>query len=283
MAAPDVEDQHRMSFWEHLDELRKRLKVIFISFVLLFAIFMTFSVAPIAVGSVEIPFLVPAFAANQAPVGAQLFEALLHDLVPTSVDGHAVNISAYNIVDGIIVEIKTAMFLAVALDSPLITYELAQFIGPGLKPSEKRLLLRMILPVAVLFAAGVILCFLVVLPFTYRLMFQYQAAVGVTFFQLYIDNFASFTLLFLLAFGVAFELPVVMYALSAVGIAGSGFWKKYWRYATAGIFIFGALITPDGSGVTMMLVSLPMLALYVLGYLTAVRAERHRTRGAKSS
>jgi sec-independent protein translocase protein TatC len=266
-----------MSFWEHLDELRGRLKVIFVSFVILFAVFMTFSIAPIRIGSVDVPFLIPAFAADQAPVGGQLFDALLHYLVPKSVNGHVVNVTAASLVDGIIVEIKTAMFLAVLVDSPIIVYELSRFIGPALKPSEKRLILRITLPVLLLFLGGVILCLLFVLPFTYRLLFSYQGAVGVTFYQLYIDDFANFTLLFLLAFGLAFQLPVVMYALSAVGIVGANFWKRYWRYAVAAIFIIGALITPDASGITMMLVSLPMLALYVVGYFASFRAERRRT------
>jgi sec-independent protein translocase protein TatC len=74
-----------------------------------------------------------------------------------------------------------------------------------------------------------------------------------------------------------------MYGLSAVGILSADFWKRHWRIATAGIFIFGALITPDGSGVTMMLVSLPMLLLYVVGYAFARRAQRVRSTHAKSS
>lgn len=271
-----------MSFWEHFEELRSRLKIIFVSFVILFAVFMTFSVTPVRVGSVQVPLLVPAFAADQAPVGGQLFNALLNYLVPKTINGHIVNVTTGSVVDGVIVEIKTAMFLAVLVDSPIIVYELSRFIGPALKPSEKRLIHRITAPVFVLFLGGVLLCLFFVLPFTYRLLFSYQGAIGVTFYLLYVDDFANFTLLFLLAFGVAFQLPVVMYALSAVGIVGANFWKRYWRYAVAGIFILGALITPDASGITMMLVSFPMLALYVVGYYTSLRAERQRTR-TKSS
>jgi len=84
------------------------------------------------------------------------------------------------------------------------------------------------------------------------------------------------------AFGLAFQLPVLMYGLSWLGVVRSSFWKKYWRFAAIAIFLFGAIITPDGSGITMMLVSIPMLGLYVVGYIVSVRIEKHRA-SAKTS
>ena len=102
-----------------------------------------------------------------------------------------------------------------------------------------------------------------------------------------LSEFLDFVLWFSLAFGIAFELPVVMYGLSYLGIVTPEFWKKNWRYATIAIFIFGAVITPDGSGVTMMLVSIPMLFLYVAGYIAVVqrskRVESRYRASAKSS
>jgi sec-independent protein translocase protein TatC len=101
---------------------------------------------------------------------------------------------------------------------------------------------------------------------------------GANLLLLFADDFISFVLLFMLAFGLAFELPVLMYGLTALGIISSEFWKKNWRFAAIAIFVFGAIITPDGSGITMFLVALPMLALYVLGYAASVRLERRRER-----
>ena len=88
--------------------------------------------------------------------------------------------------------------------------------------------------------------------------------------------------MFSLAFGLAFELPVVMYGLSYLGIVTADFWKKNWRIAAIAIFVFGAVITPDGSGVTMMLVAVPMLFLYVGGYVAINRRERRRSRPKSS-
>jgi len=125
-----------------------------------------------------------------------------------------------------------------------------------------------------LFLSGVTLCFVVVLPFTFNLLYSVQTSLGANFLILYGNDFIDFVIWFTLAFGLAFELPILMYGLSYLGIVRSDFWKKYWRFATIAIFLFGAIITPDGSGVTMMLVSIPMLALYVIGYAATALRER---------
>src|SRR2546422_718999 len=93
----------------------------------------------------------------------------------------------------------------------VIVYELGQFIGPALKPSEKRLILRITVPVVLLFLSGVALCFIVVLPFTFNLLYSVQTVLGANFLVLYGDDFIDFVLLFTLAFGLAFQLPVLMY------------------------------------------------------------------------
>lgn len=76
---------------------------------------------------------------------------------------------------------------------------------------------------------------------------------------------------FFLGFGVAFELPMVMYAVALTGIVDATFWRNNFRYAIIIFVIFGAIITPDGSGITMWLVTLPMLLLYVIGMVIIER------------
>ncbi len=277
----DHPDESRMTFWEHLDELRSRLKVVLAAILVLFVVFMTFALDAVRVFGVDLPILVPAFASDQTPMANQFFRALVASLVPTQVGGVQITLTAKAPWDGVLVQIKAAFFLAVVAASPLIAHEFAAFLRPGLKPSERRLILRVTIPSVVLFAAGVVLCYLIVLPFSFTLLYSVQGSLGVSLYLLFLDDFVTFVLLFLLAFGVAFQLPVIMYGLSAVGIVSADFWKRHWRAAALVIFVFGALITPDGSGVTMMLVALPMLLLYVVGYGFAARAVRER--GAKSS
>jgi len=276
-------DPKRMSFWEHIDELRHRLKIMFLVVIVLFVIFLTTGIGQIAIGSATVPMLVPALGPTSSNVATQFFLGVKGYLVPNQVGGVPLNFSYMQPWDAYIVMFKVAFFLAIVVGSPFITYEMAQFIGPALRPSEKRLIVRITLPVVLLFLAGVAMCFVIVLPFTFNLLFSVQNLMGANFLILYGDNFIDFVLLFSLAFGVAFQLPVVMYGLSAVGIVTADFWKRHWRIAAAGIFLFGAIITPDGSGVTMMFVSLPMLGLYVVGYVFARRALKHRAVTAKSS
>ena len=78
---------------------------------------------------------------------------------------------------------------------------------------------------------------------------------------------------FTIAFGLSYQLPVVMWASTKSGIVEPRFWRQNMRYALVAIIIFGAAITPDGSGVTMWFVSGPMIALYFLGILFVEKKE----------
>src|SRR5437899_2598704 len=144
---------------------------------------------------------------------------------------------------------------------------------------ELRQRLRIVIVVVIiLFVSGVWLCFVVILPFTFTPLFSVKSLLGANLLILYRDSFINFVLRFTMAFGIAFHLPVLMYGLTALAIVPANFWKKYWRFATIAIVVFGAIITPDGSGITMFLVALPMLALYAGGYVAAVGIEKRRAR-----
>jgi sec-independent protein translocase protein TatC len=272
----DRPNERRMTFFQHLEELRQRLRIVLAVALVFFTLFLTVGAGTIVVSSTRIPMLVPAIGPRESPLASQFFVALKSFLVPAQVEGQPVEFQFRAPWDGIVVQIKAALFLAVLFSAPLTAYEVGRFVGPALKPSERRLIFRVTLPILLLFLAGVLLCFVVVLPFTFRLLFTYQTTLGATRLILFADDFISFVLLFMIAFGLSFELPVLMYGLSTIGIVPSSFWKKNWRIATIAIFVFGALITPDASGITMMFVALPMLGLYVLGYAASVRVERRR-------
>src|SRR5437870_1779636 len=281
-ADSDRASEKRMTFFEHIEELRQRLKIVVIVVLILFALNLTTAIGSVRLGSMQVPMLVPALGTNNANIATQFFVGMENYLVPDRVNGIPVNRSFSPPWDAYVVMFKVAFFLAAVTASPIISYQIGQFIGPALKPSEKRLIIRITLPVAVLFLSGVTLCLVVVLPVTFGLLYSVQNVLAANFLILYGGDFIDFVLLFSVAFGLAFQLPVLMYGLSWLGIVNSGFWKKYWRIAAIAIFLFGAIITPDGSGITMMLVSIPMLFSYVLGYVVAVRIEKRRGR-AKTS
>lgn len=267
----------RMSFFEHLEELRNRLRVVMAFLILFFLVFIAFDLLPVRISGIDVPVPVPMFFASNTPIADRVFAYFVDYYKPANV-----NLTILHPWDGVIVEIKVAFFLAVLASAPVSAYEFSKFIGPALRPSERRIIVRVAVPVLLLFIAGVIVAHVVVLPFTFDFLYSVAARLNVDFPLLFIDDFVSFVVVFLVAFGGAFELPVVMYAVTAAGLVDAGFWRRHWRFAVIAIFVFGAIVTPDGSGVTMLLVALPMLVLYVGGYAAVAIRERRAVR-AKSS
>ncbi len=265
----DLPDETRMTFWEHIDELRQRFKVVIVLVLVLFVLFMTCGIGTINLGGSQVPMLVPALGTD--PASTQVFRALSDFLVPKWV-----NLSTAHPWDGVMVQVEMALFLACIVGSPVIAYEVIQFIGPALRPSEKRLLRKIIAPVSALFFAGVALDLLILLPFTFNFLYQAQRGLGVTLYQLFIGDFVSFVVIHVLAFGAAFELPMVMYGLTAVGITRSSTWTRHWRGVTVAIWFIAGMITPDPSGVTMIIVGLILTGLYLLGVLASRYAEARR-------
>ena len=140
-------------------------------------------------------------------------------------------------------------------------------------PLSRIRLIKAILPMFLLFIFGVVFSYILVIPFTLNLLYKYGESIGAETF-LTVNDFITFVLQFILGFGIAFQLPVLMYVLSLSGLTDSKFWQKNFRYAIIIITIFGAIITPDGSGVTMWFIALPMIALYAVG-IVMIRRKEH--------
>jgi sec-independent protein translocase protein TatC len=136
-------------------------------------------------------------------------------------------------------------------------------------------IIKILLPVFLLFIFGVVFSYLLVIPFTLNFLYSYGESIGAETF-LTVNDFITFVLQFVLGFGIAFQLPIIMYLLSLSGLTDSKFWQKNFRYAIIIITIFGAVITPDGSGVTMWFVALPMIALYAVGIIAIRRKEANK-------
>ncbi|MEE9164060.1 MAG: twin-arginine translocase subunit TatC, partial [Thermoplasmata archaeon] len=257
----------RMSFFEHLEELKRRALWIFVVFIVFFALFLTFSIRTFELGGIPIPYLWPDFFNS---ISIQVIGATLAFYLPDFVT--PVQIAP---AEAIVVQFKVAMFLAVVVSMPMIVYQLAKFFSPGLHEREKKVILKITVPATLLFLTGILISHFFILPFVFD--FLYTIGVNIGFVPLArADPVFDIVLLFFLGMGLAFQTPVVMWGLTALGLVDPAAYKKYWRYALLGFFIFGAVITPDGSGITMMLVAGPMSALYVVGYVLAVRTWRRR-------
>ena len=133
-------------------------------------------------------------------------------------------------------------------------------------------LFKIISPIFLLFIFGVIFSYVLVIPLTLDFLYKYGESIGAETL-LTVNDFIAFVLQFILAFGIAFQLPVLMYVLSLSGLTDSKFWQKNFRYAIIIITVFGAIITPDGTGVTMWFIALPMIGLYAVGIIAIRRKE----------
>ncbi|MGH9912054.1 MAG: twin-arginine translocase subunit TatC [Nitrososphaeraceae archaeon] len=179
-------------------------------------------------------------------------------------------------------QVFIAVLLSVLISMPLIIREMYAFISPAFGKSTKSVLAaKTFVPTILLFIIGVIFSYVLVIPFILNFLYAYGESIGVaTFFS--INEFFPFVLQLLLAFGLAFELPAIMYALSLTGVVDAAFWKKNFRYAVIIFVIFGAIITPDGGGISMWLVVAPMVILYLVGLLVIKKSRNENNSLANS-
>jgi len=166
----------------------------------------------------------------------------------------------------LVAQLYVAILVGIIFSFPIILRESSAFLSPGLYPDEKKILRNLIIPSTILFVSGVAFALYIVVPYTMDFLYKYGIALQAQTF-ITINELISFVVFFLLAFGISFQLPVVMWVLSRIGLVKPQVWKENWRYTFIFLVIFGAIITPDGSGITMWFIVLPMMFLYIIGYL----------------
>ncbi len=254
-----------------LTEARRRLFRVAIVLGALFGFMLVFNVqlVPVSLGAVTLPIPVP-YPNLFYNVTAQVFVLLQHYMLPAGVQLLNIGVG-----DSVMVELEIGLLLTVILGMPWIVHELGAFLAPALRHNERQLIRNIALPASVLFAVGTIAGLLWLTPFTYLILFKYVGALGIAP-VMGVQDFVTFTLLYSLAFGIVCELPVFIYGLTRLGIVRAKAWTKHWRAAVIGTLVFGMIITPDNSGITMLLIAIPMMGLYFGGAYFAARFERRR-------
>lgn len=252
---------------QHLEELRKRLLRIVLVIGIITVFILTFHAEPIQMGEITLYYPTPEPLNN---IAAQITNHMKVNLVPEDVQliqtapGQAFFAQVY-----------IAALVGIVVGMPIIIKELVGFIKPALKENEINVSRSISFPALGLFVAGCVFSYNLVIPYILEFLYRYGESAGLVTF-LNVIEFVTFVLQFLLAFGFSFQLPLVMYAISASGMVDSNFWRKNIRYAIVIIVIFGAIITPDGSGVTMWFIAGPMIALYSAGMMIIERKERQK-------
>lgn len=162
---------------------------------------------------------------------------------------------------GFMLAIKLALYAGIVISSPLWLYFLAQFVLPALTWKEKRMVTPVLTVGVLLFLSGVALCYFGVLPAALKFFMEYNKTLTIRSDWL-IENYISFVSQMMLAFGICFELPLVVLALAKIGIVTAEFLRQKRPYAIVLIFIVAALITPTPDMLTQCLLALPMCVLY---------------------
>jgi|SRR5271170_2178390 len=254
-----------------LQEVRRRVVRIGIVLAALFGFLLFFELKPFRFSllGLSVPFAYP-WPNPFYNVAAQLFIVMRVWMLPPNVELLNVGVG-----DSIIVQMEIGFLVALILAMPWIVHEVGAFLVPALRKNERLLLRQIGIPATVLFAVGTTIGLVFLTPFTFRLLFFYVAADGLAP-VLGVQDFVTFALLYSLAFGVVFELPVFIYALTRLGIVKAAAWRKHWRGAVIGALVFGMIVTPDNSGITMLIIATPMVALYFGGTYFAGRWEARR-------
>ena len=174
----------------------------------------------------------------------------------------------YGPTEALFASIKVSLLAAIIASLPVIFYQCWKFIEPALLPKEQRWGIPLFVLAGVLFAFGLVFCNLVILPLVIDFFVSFGMDHDVTP-ELSVGTYIDFNVKFLLIFGCAFELPLVLTILARVGVVSGLVLAKYRKYAILASLILSAVVTPDATLVTMLLMAIPLMVLYEIGIIGA--------------
>lgn len=166
------------------------------------------------------------------------------------------------------VYLKTAAFAGLLIAAPYIALEIWRFISPGLFKNEKRLIQAVAISSAVFFVAGGLFGYFFVFPTGFRFIVEILEDTPVIFMPRMSDYF-SFSAKLLLAFGVVFELPILIFLLARVGLIQYSHIRKFRKYAIVLIFVIAGVLTPGPDILSQFMMAGPLILFYELGGLAA--------------
>lgn len=172
-----------------------------------------------------------------------------------------------------IMQINSSLLIAVMLGFPYLLYEIWLFIKPALTDIERRSSRGFVLYATLLFVLGVCFGYFVVTPLSINFLANYSISDSISN-TITIQSYLSFVATLSLGCGIVFELPIIVYILSRIGILTPQFMRSTRRYAVVVILLIAAIITPTPDVITMLTVSFPMFLLYELSILISARVFR---------
>jgi sec-independent protein translocase protein TatC len=251
MAQQEPQDSTEQGFLSHLIELRARVVR--------------------AAVSVLVAFLA------LWPFMRQIFDALSQPMVRALPQG--AKLLATGVVTPFLVPLKVTLFAAFLLASPYVLYQVWAFVAPGLYQHEKRLALPVIVSSVAMFFAGMAYCYFVVFGVIFRFISGFapeHVAVSPD-----IEQYFDFVLRMFLAFGLAFEVPIVVMLLVRLGMVSVAKLRHVRPYMIVGAFVIAAIVTPPDV-LSQLLLAVPLWLLFELGVLLATLFGRRAEDGASA-
>lgn len=161
------------------------------------------------------------------------------------------------------VSMKVAGYSGLLVASPFVLYQIIQFVLPGLTRRERRLIGPVVLGSTILFAAGLVFAYLLLIPAALNFFINYGEGVVEQLWS--IDRYFEFVLLLLFSTGLAFQIPIIQVLLGLLGIVSSAQMLSGWRYVILAAVILGAILTPSTDPLTQSLLAGAVLGLYFGG------------------
>ena len=222
----------RMSIMDHIAELRRRLTIIVVA--LLAVATLLYFVTPTIIDIILDP---------------------VREYLPR--DGQ---IAIFSTLGGFSIRFKVALFVGAIVIAPLIIWEVMAFFLPALKPSERKWVVPTVIAMVVLFFVGMIFCYFIIIPAAFEWLVSQSTEIATVVPNA--EDFISITLLIEIGFGVAFEMPIVIFYLIIFKLVKLQTFRKHWRGIYVGLLVFSAIVTPDASPVTMFLMFAALIVLY---------------------
>lgn len=231
-----INAEEQLTLTEHLDELRKR---IFAGLIALTA----------------------------GVVVAIVFDAWLFDLLLRPLPEGKQQIMTFSPAEPFMVSFKVWVIAGIIMASPYLIYQFWAFVGPAFTASEKRYFIPIVLSCSVLFLGGIVFAYLLVLPRGLAFLLNFN---GEYFnVQNRASDYFTFVAFFLLAFGLTFEMPVILVLLAKVGVVDDRFLRKNRRYAILVEAVLAAVLTPSQDAFSMLALFVPLVVLYEVSIVLA--------------
>ncbi len=238
--AAEPENEVRLSFWDHLKELRRRL---------------AHALLGIAVGTAAVGVYSEA-----------IFRWVMKPVLASLPAGQrALNYTSY--LEPFLVYLKVALYGGIFVAAPWVLWQLWLFVAPGLYKREKKMVVPFLASGTLLFYAGAAFCYFLVMPYAFPAL----AAIAGEDMRPILTMREQLTLVLamMLGFGIVFEVPVIIAFLSLIGVVSADFLAKYRRHAIVVNTVIAAIVTPTGDPFNLALMAVPMIAFYEIGIVLA--------------